>query len=257
MSDLIRMDLYRMRKGKSFLVTLILAAVTAVLVTPVSWGLTMLGQAFSADSALKFPESSQLADILAGPLPFLNAMLAMLAACSFFYADLESGYIKNIAGQMPKKGFSVLSRYIAVAAQNLAFLAVGVAGVLLGTILLQRIDTSADILHGIQVFVLKFLLLQACCAILLLVVTSFRNKSLGSVLAVLLGTGLLSLVYMGIDAGLNQIFKLGSFSIGNYMPDQLLGAANPDVLRAVLVSAVTIAIFLPLSIRVFDRRDVK
>ena len=41
------------------------------------------------------------------------------------------------------------------------------------------------------------------------------------------------------------------------MPDAVLAEDKPGVLRAILVSAVTIAIFLPLSARVFDRKDVK
>ena len=41
------------------------------------------------------------------------------------------------------------------------------------------------------------------------------------------------------------------------MPDQLLREASPKTLRAVLVSAVTVGVFLPLSIRVFDKKDVK
>ena len=256
MHNLIRMDLYRMRKAKGWLVSLILMAVFALGVTPFTWGLSKLGQSLGGSPDL-FPATADLAEIIAGPLPFLNAMLAMIAACMFFYSDLESGYIKNIAGQMPKRGYTVLSKYIAVMVQNFFFMVVGVVCVLAGTLPFQRIVVETGLAHGVLVFVLKFLLLQACCAILLLVVASFRSKSLGSVLAVLLGTGLLSVVYSAINAGLGQIFKLGDFSIARYMPDQLLGNADPDPLRALLASAVTIGIFLPLSIHVFDRRDVK
>jgi ABC-type branched-subunit amino acid transport system ATPase component len=42
-----------------------------------------------------------------------------------------------------------------------------------------------------------------------------------------------------------------------YMPDQVPRESSPEALRAVLVSAVTIGVFLALSIRIFDRRDVK
>ena len=41
------------------------------------------------------------------------------------------------------------------------------------------------------------------------------------------------------------------------MPDQLLGQLKPPVLDSILVSAATTALFLPLSVHVFDRRDVK
>ena len=38
---------------------------------------------------------------------------------------------------------------------------------------------------------------------------------------------------------------------------QVLKEEAPDAIRALLVSAVTIGVFLPLSIRVFDKKDVK
>ena len=41
------------------------------------------------------------------------------------------------------------------------------------------------------------------------------------------------------------------------MPDQLLGETYPDTLNAILVSAAVTAIFLPLSIWIFDKKDVK
>ena len=75
------------------------------------------------------------------------------------------------------------------------------------------------------------------------------------ILAVLMGLGMTSLIYMGIDAGLHELIK--DVSITPYMPDQLLKEASPALIRSILVSAVTIGIFLPVSIRVFDKKDVK
>ena len=112
-------------------------------------------------------------------------------------------------------------------------------------------------MNGVLSFVMRLLLMQSICAILLLVTSSFQNKSLGTVLAVLMGLGLLSVVYSIIDSGINQLWHNKGFAIADYMPDQLLSRPKPPVLDSILVSAVTTAIFLPLSIRVFDRRDVK
>ena len=256
MGNLIRMDLYRMRKGKGFLVCLILAFVFAFMQTPFAWLLTLLGRMISGE-VIPLAPTAPLTEILSNPLPLLNAMLVMLSACAFFYADVEYGYIKNIAGQMPKRGFTILSKFIAIIPHNLLFMLAGVIGNLIGTLIFQRISFEGDIAHSLLVFVLRLLLLQSICSILLLVTSGLQSKPLGTVLAVLLGMGLLGVAYMGIDAGINQLLHLEDFSLARYMPDQLLGKANPPTLDAILVSAVTTAIFLPLSIRVFDRRDVK
>ena len=256
MGNLIRMDLYRMRRSKAFLVSLILAAASALLMTPAAWGLAQLANLLGETKQV-FPESVALVSAVSDPFPMLNAMIGMLAACTFFFSDLEFGYIKNIAGQMPKKGYTVLSKFIAVMVQNALFMAVGIACSLLGTVFFQRIALEGDYPRALLTLLLKFLLMQACCTILLLLVSAVQNKSLGSVMAVLMGSGLLSLVYMGIDAGLRQFIRMGAFSIAQIMPDQLLRADAPKTADALLVSAVTIGVFLPLAIRVFDRRDVK
>ena len=256
MGNLLRMDLYRMRKGKAFWVCLILTLVTALAYTPLGRLIVFLASLISEEAG-SMPATKNLSEIISDPFPMLNAMLIMLSACSFFYADVENGYIKNIAGQMPKKGYTILSKFLAIIPHNLLFMLVGVIGNLLGTVLFQKIVADAAVADSIRIFALKFLLLQAICCILLLVTSSLRSKSLGMVLAVLFGMGLLWLVYMGIDAGLAKLLPKLKFSLSDYMPDQLLREASPKTLRAVLVSAVTVGVFLPLSIRVFDKKDVK
>lgn len=87
-----------------------------------------------------------------------------------------------------------------------------------------------------------------------------KSKSFGIVLAVLFGVGATSLLYSAIDSGLDLLIK--GFKIVPYMPDTLLGNpfdanGNLMVVRSVLSAAVIIGIFLPLSIGVFDKRDVK
>ena len=256
MANLIRMDLYRLVKSTSFRVCAILAFVLAMSQTPLLWGLTMVTRMFSEEVSV-FPKTANLTEIIGNPLPFLNGMLVMLSACSFFYADVENGYIKNIAGQMPKRGFTVLSKYFVMIPHNLFFMLVGVIGTLIGTVFLQQIVPGGNVFDSVVVFLMRFLLLQSICTILILVTAAFRNKSLGTVLAVLFGMGLLGLVYAALSSGISQLLRLENFSLNDYMPDQLLGLPNPPVVKSILVSAVTTAIFLPVSIRVFDMRDVK
>ncbi|MBR6186376.1 MAG: ABC transporter permease [Clostridia bacterium] len=256
MGNLLRMDLFRMWKSRTFKVCLILIAVSGLIVAPAGWAMIHLSNLFENVAEL-FPDTADLSSVISAPFPFLNAMIAMIAACVFFYADLESGYIKNIAGQMPRKGYTVLSKFCVSLMQNLLFMAVGAAFNLIGTAFVQRIVADEGIRNSLVIFLLKLLLMQACCTILLFLVSTFRNKALGSVMAVLFGTGFLSLAYMGIDQVLRQFIQMGTFSVSQVMPDQLLQEASPKPLTALLVSAVTVALFLPLAIGIFDRKDIK
>lgn len=256
MINLIRMDLYRINKNRAFWTCLILAMASAFIQTPLAWLLYRVGSMFS-DEISAFPEKAMLSEIIADPFPLLNATLAMISACSFFYADVENGYIKNIAGQMPMRGYTVLSKFVAVIPHNIVFMLAALICNLIGTILFQKIDVDAGVLNQIGMFFLKLLLFQSLCAILLLVTSTLRSKSLGSVLSVLLGTGILFLAYMAIESGIEQLFNLENFSISKYMPDQLLRDTSPKPLTAILSALVTGAVFLILAVRIFDRRDVK
>ncbi|MBQ5951259.1 MAG: hypothetical protein IJL66_03820 [Lachnospiraceae bacterium] len=256
MADLLRMDLYRMRKARGFWVCLILAFVLALLSTPMEVLLEKLGSMITGAEA-ELPKTAELSGILREPLPFLNAMFCLLSVCGFFSADMENGYIKNIAGQVPRRGYTILSKFAAALPHGLLFMAVGIAGNLIGTVFFRKIVVDSAVPDSLRVFSLKLLLLQSICAVLLLFAGCLRIKSLGTVLAVLFGMNLLGLVYFGIDLGLSRIFPKMEFSIGDYMPDQLLGKSDPDTLTALIVSAVTIAVFLGLAVRIFDRRDIK
>ena len=260
MGNLIRMDLYRMLKTRSFYVCLILSFALALVSEPLGKLLFTLANTLSAEVGSIYPAEKNLSEIIGTPFPMMGLLLVLLSLCFFYYADVENGYIKNIAGQMPKRGFSILSRYLAAIVHNAVFMVAAVAGNVIGAMLVMKVTVDSAIVTGIGAFLLELLLLQSICAILLLVTASLRSKSFGIVLAVLFGVGATFLLYSALDSGLDMLIK--GFKITPYMPDTLLNNpfdanGNLLVLRSVLSAAVTTGIFLPLSIGVFDKRDVK
>ena len=259
MNNLIRMDLYRMTKSKTFRVCLLLAFLFGCAMTPFSKLLSSLAAMIPAEGGVvpAFPTEAPLSSLLRDPFPMVNGMLTMLSICSFYFADLEFGYVKNIAGQMPRRSCTVLSKFLVSVPHTLIFIVAGLIGRALGTVFFQTITVDPAVMDGLRVLGLKFLLMEGICAILLLAAAGVRSKSLGTVLSVLMGTGLLVLFYSAVDMGLQQIPFLRQVTIQPYMPDQLLDSENPETLRSVLAAAVCVAVFLPLSIRVFDKRDIK
>lgn len=256
MGKLIRMDLYRMFKARASVICLVLAFVVALANAPLGKLIYVLGNSLSSEINEVFPATANLSELLSDPFPLMNALLVLLSLCFFFYADVENGYIKNIAGQMPMKGFTVLSKFQASIVHNLIFAAAGIVGNLIGTMIVQRLVVDGTVLDSIRVLALKLLLFQSLCAILLLVVSTFRSKSLGMILAVLFGLGLTSVIYLGINAGLKPIFG-ETADISKFMPDAVMGEKPLDTVKAIMVAVVTGGIYLPLAIRIFDRKDVK
>ncbi len=183
-------------------------------------------------------------------------MLALLSLCWFFYADMENGYIKNIAGQMPMKGFTVLSKFIAAGVHNIIFAAAGIIGNLIGTLLVWPIIMDVSVPELFRVLFLRLLLVHSICATLLLVVTTFRSKAFGMVLAVLYGLGLTGLIYAGINEGIKPLFGRAT-DIAKFMPDTVMGEDPLDTVKSLAVALIWGAVFLIPAIRIFDRKDVK
>ena len=258
MINLIKMDLHRMFKARSFKVCLILAFLISFCQMPVLKLVSMLLAMIPGTGSIAglIPKRVNLSSLIGNPFPGINFMLMMFSACYFFYADLEHGFIKNIAGQMPKRGYTVLSKYLSSIVHNLIFVAVGIIGNVIGNVLIVKLVMDKDIMKMAGASCLRFLLAMGLTAILLLVVAALRSKTFGMVLTVIFGAEVLNLVYLGIDAAVLMAFKK-SISIEKYMPDQLVWQSNPKLTLALPVAAVTILVFLLLAIRIFDRRDVK
>ena len=261
MAKLFKMDLYRMVKARSFRILLALTFAISLGTMPMLKGLYDLAKRLSPEAITEtFGATGTLSSLISSPFSLFTLLLILLSVVFFFHADMENGYIKNIAGQMPRRGYSILSRYLAAIVHNAVFMVAAAVGNVIGAMLVLKVTVDGAIVTGIGAFLLELLLLQGICAILLLVTASFRSKSFGIVLAVLFGVGATSLLYSAVDSGLDLLIK--GFKIAPYMPDTLLdnpfdANGNLLVLRSVLSAAVTIGIFLPLSIGVFDKRDVK
>ena len=256
MGKLVRMDLYRMFKSKSFLICPLLAFLLALGGAPLGKLMYTLARSLSPEMTETFAAEASLNTILTDPFPMMGLLLAFISLVYFFYADMENGYIKNIAGQMPMKGFTVLSKFIAASVHNILFALAGIIGNLVGTMLVQRLTMDANMLEVLRVLVLKLLLAQSLCALLLLVVSTLRSKSLGMILAVLFGLGLTPLIYMGINEGLRRLFGPET-DISQYMPDVVMTDDPLDTVKALAVALISGTVFLVPAIRIFDRKDVK
>ena len=256
MGKLIRMDLYRMRKSRSFLICLILDFVLALSAAPLEKAMYMLGRLLVPDMQDKLPAQVKLSGMIKDPFPALGLMLAMISLCYFFYADVENGYIKNIAGQMPMKGFTILSKFIVAFVHNVIFAVAGIIGKVIGSLFVQQIIVDDGVPDSIRVLVLKLLLIQSICALLLLAVATLRSKSLGMILAVIFGLELTSLIYLGIEQGLRSLVG-HAVNISKYMPDAVMDESPLGTMKALAIAVVWGAVFLIPAIRIFDRKDVK
>ncbi len=251
MGNLIKMDWYKLRTSLFFNVMLI---VTFVINLACAIAFPVITRMFMPNSAV---QEIQFSSILAKPMALdILPILMLISLVSFSYSDNANGFIKNIAGQLPNKGYIVISKFVVSAIHNLIFMVALFISTTIGAFVTGKVVFDNDIPAGIATFFIKWLITLAFSAILLFITTGLRNKIFASILGVLLGSGFLSLVYLG----LNTLFQY-KIDINAYAPDMLFtqvnAITNVFILNAILVSVICIAVFIPLSYKIINMRDVK
>ena len=254
MTNLIKMEWYKLRTSKLFIILLI---VTFVLNAIFLASLPMITSALGAEMS-----ATELSSILASPFALGLLMIPIfISAVSFLYLDFSGGYIKNIAGQLADRGSLVFAKFIMIGAHNLIFFVTAAISAVLATALAGGIVVDAAVWSGILTLLLKWLLSLSLCTVLMFFAVGLRNKTLAIIMAVVFSTGALSLLYMGINTGITALFKVENIDVGNYLPDALMGSVNVItgelVVNAIIVAAVFIGVFLWLTYMMFKKRDVK
>ena len=271
MLDLFKMELFKLRKHK-----LTWGAGIACFV--VNFIVPLLGKIFShilydivkdnADLQVvneakmvveEFNKPLGFSSVLRMPFGGLSLILILVfvAASSFLFLDIGGGFIKNIAGQIPGRGYSCYGKYAAVCLQGLILMVCAFIGGFLGNLVVRGISFDSEIPAGILEFALKWLIICGLDAVLLFFTTGMGNKVLGIVMAVVFGTGALGMFYMPISFGVKMLFHLDEFDLGKYMPDQMLSASPIVTWAAFIGGAAMIAVFIPLTVKLFNKRDVK
>lgn len=254
MTNLIKMEWYKLRTSKLFIILVIVTfALNALLLA----ALPMISSALGAQTS-----ATELSMILASPFALGLLMIPIfISAVSFLYLDFSGGYIKNIAGQLPDRGSIVFAKFIMIGVHNLIFFVVAAISAVLATALTGGIIADAAVWNGVLTLLLKWLLSLSLCAVLMFFAVGLRNKTLAIIMAVVFSTGALSLLYLGINSGITALFKVENVSVGDYLPDSLMGSVNAItgdlVVNAIIVAVVFIALFLSLTYIMFKKRDVK
>lgn len=260
MINLIKMDLRRMLRSTLLKVFLIIVAslnIFAGIIVPVITN--TLPSSFSDKMGV---QSVKLSSLITDPFSIsLLIIMMFMSIVSFSYADFANGYVKNLAGQVKSRSGLIYSKFVVIGIHNCIFLAAGVVsriiGALIGSAAGATLEADNMIPSALVTLLIKWMLSMGISAILLFVTTGIRSKTFASIIGVIIGTGALGLVYLGLDTALYNIFHINNFSISDYMPDQLILGSNIIVLNAIIVAVVCSVVFLLLTVNTFKKRDIK
>ena len=274
MLNLIKMDLYRLLRSKTLRVGLIAAAIVALSCMLLSLGLLEIVKLTSGDNLAAVAEMSFLfpcfsflagaswADIVLYGVGSFSLFIGCMITASFIGSEQSCGYVKNIAGQIPHKGFLAISKFIAtsVAMALVLLVYLAVCAPLASALFSSYITNGYAVAELCGAVALRFLLFTAVNAVIVFLCTLTKSHAAAMVTGAILGIGVTTIVYFAINSVLGML-KI-KFDVSNLMPDGVNGMLNCDNLleilpKALAVSLVFIAGFVTGTYLLTEKRDVR
>lgn len=281
MLNIIKMDLYRMLKTKSMYVIWIVLAVILLITTSLcktDYELLTEKDAMKQEQVTEptvdninvgmmvtLPtepgEKVTVYDIFfANSQGKLYALLLVIFTVLFSTADISSGYIKNIGGQVRNRGTLILSRAIALAVFTVltmagAFLFQAAAnGIFFGE--LEWGNTKAILSYFVTELALHYALVLICMAIAIIL----KNNVISMVIAVCLTMNVMTIVYGVINSAIQKIgiqnFQIYKYTITGKLSLLPMNPSGNECLAAFGVAIVFIVMMISVSSVVFQKRDI-
>lgn len=281
MLNIIKMDLYRMLKTKSmYVIWIVLAAILLITTFLCKTDYELLTEKdamkqeqvteptvdnINVGMMVTLPtepgEKVTVYDIFfANSQGKLYALLLVIFTVLFSTADISSGYIKNIGGQVGNRGSLIFSRSIALSVFTVltmtgAFLfQAAVNCIVFGK--LEWGNTKAILSYFVAELALHYALVLICMAIAIIL----KNNVISMVIAVCLTMNVMTIVYGVVNSAIQKIgiqnFQIYKYTITGKLSLLPMNPSGNECLAAFGVAMVFIVIMISVSSVVFQKRDI-
>ena len=274
MLNLIKMDLYRLFHSRAFKIGLIASVIISFAAMLLSFGIVELVKMTAeettatdiSDMSIIFPmlawlDGADFADIVIHGTGALSLFIGCMVSASFISSEQSCGYTKNVAGQISNKGLLILSKFIVTSLVYMAVLFVYLIMSIICTFLFfSQYITTYSIGQLVAMVCLRYLLFITINSVVVFLCTLTKSHSIAMVYGAILGIGVTSLAYLAINAILSML-KI-SLDISKFMPDGINNVLSISTLgsvwlKAIIVAAVFLGVFITASIMLVKKRDVK
>lgn len=191
-------------------------------------------------------------------------LLILLTIYCFMFVNSESktGFIKNIAGQLPNRSKLVISKLITNGLYAGLLLGFSLIITIIGQILLLG-DSELTGLKGIVPFIgTQWILHVAFASIITCIIALFHNTIISLLIGLFLASGLFEAIYFYVVMLVNQSMSRGNtFLLINYLVDgnirHLPLAFHPIIyIQALLVAVAFLLATASISMFVIRKRDI-
>ncbi len=271
MLNIIKMDVYRMLHSRSTYYVLIglsfflffLVSNTHKALLDLQQGIpvaeAIVGIGFDATLLSDKMSLLQFFKVIAGSQSFI----LMLSVFSVLFINHEeaSGFSKNIAGQVQKRGWLLLSKFICQGLFILLAFIVGIATIIVA----GETSYEAIIIGNIgQLFLeigVQFIFHLAFAGILLVIITLLRQPVISLLVSVLLCFGAFGFLYRAIDGWLQKGMGGTGFTVTNYTMTGIISrvsidSADSDLIRSLVIAVIYCVVTVGLSVAIKNKRDL-
>lgn len=188
------------------------------------------------------------------------ALFLVIFSVIFSTADIGSGYIKNIGGQVRDRGLLICTRAIALAVFTIltmtgAFLLQAVAnGIIFGE--LEWGNTNAILSYFVTELALHYALVLICMTLAIIL----KNNVITMIVAFCLVMNVMNSVYGVINSAIQKIgiqnFKIYEYTITGKLSLLPMEPSKNECLEAFGLVIVFVVILISVSSIVFKKRDI-
>ena len=178
----------------------------------------------------------------------------------FSMADINSGFIKSIGGQVKGRGVLIVSKIAAIA----IFTAIVIIADFLTELIAVNIFFDDAVVGSaseiVRLLSSQFVLNFALAVLMMAIAIIIKNNVVSMIIGVCMCTGIFELIFMGINYLMDKIgfsdFDINNILITGKIQNVTIGADAADIGYALLTAAIYIAVSVLAVYNVFNHRDI-
>lgn len=178
----------------------------------------------------------------------------------FSMADINSGFIKSIGGQVKGRGVLIVSKMVAIA----IFTAIVIIADFLTELIAVNIFFDDAVVGSaseiVRLLSSQFVLNFALAILMMAIAIIIKNNVVSMIIGVCMCSGIFELIFMGINYLMDKIgfsdFDINNILITGKIQNVTIGADAADIGYALLTAAIYIAVSVLAVYNVFKHRDI-
>lgn len=178
----------------------------------------------------------------------------------FSMADINSGFIKSIGGQVKGRGVLIVSKMAAIA----IFTAIVIIADFLTELIAVNIFFDDAVVGSaseiVRLLSSQFVLNFALAILMMAIAIIIKNNVVSMIIGVCMCSGIFELIFMGINYLMDKIgfndFDINNILITGKIQNVTIGADASDIGYALLAAAIYIAVSVFAVYNVFKHRDI-